>query len=125
MPGRRAEAGVLEQSTLVGRRGRRLKAAGRLLQVVVLGDLFGVPRVGRVGGELGMGKDGAAKGEVVAALQLHALGQQRGVPVLCAVPDPARAPLFEFPYDAGQLAGADEARFGAGRGRGAVRREFL
>ena len=93
VPGRVAQAGIIEQGALVGRRRRRLKRARRLLQLVVLGQFLGVLRIGGVGRELRVRQDRAAQREVVAAFQLHAGGQQGGVPVLGAVPDPARPPL--------------------------------
>ena len=68
--------------------------------VIVLGRFSGVLRVCGVGGELRVRQDRAAQAQVVAALQLHAGGQQCGIPVLGAVPDPARPPLFEAADDA-------------------------
>ncbi len=74
-------------------------------------------RIVRVGGELRESQDVAAQGQVVAALQLDAGGEQRRVPVLGAVPDPAgRACLcvFESADDGGQFRCGDQLRFRIG-----------
>ena len=113
--GRCPVARILEECALLGRRCGRLEGARRL-EVLIQRDLVGSPRVVGVCCELGTGQDIAAQRQVITAVQLHSGRQQGGVPVLGAVPDPARRraavrPAFQVAYDGGKLAHADHVRF--------------
>ena len=125
LAGTRAGVGGVEERALLGRRGRGLQGPRRLVQVVVLGQLLGRLGIAGVGGEFRVRQDRTAQAEVVAALELHPGAQQRGIPVLRPVPDPARAALLKTADDAGEVAAADHPGFRMGRRRSAVRREFL
>ncbi|GIU54494.1 hypothetical protein NicSoilC12_02430 [Arthrobacter sp. NicSoilC12] len=115
----------IKQGPLFRRRGRRLQPPRWLVQLVVLGQLLRRLRVAGVGGELRVGQDRTAQGEVVAALEFHSGAQQRGIPVMRAVPDPARVPLLKLAHNSGEVAGPDHTGFRIGGFGGAIGREVL